>query len=172
MNLNLRTPDVAALSCLTSCFSQTCDFPIELAHRTVTSMQPGERVPMLRSAKGRTSVELITWDAIQPTHLANRRSSSAYRCLIPAFGFSAEFDDKRCDLESIDGEFVMIAGCWQPLNATEVALTRLLFADGGPMEDGPIAIPKGSWADWLDPTKDIRDLQRSSVSSWRRRELA
>lgn len=172
MELTIRTPAGAALTDLQPHFQRHIfDLGREAEQCGAALIQPGGRAPILRGTKGRVAIEIVAWDAVEPVRFTTVSISFADRCLVPVSGLVFRGDGRR-DLDPARGELAMAAGWWQRLNATEPASVRLLFPTGFALEDGPIVIPERSWEDWLDPNKDVRDLQRGDLGSWRESELA
>lgn len=173
MKLSIQTPNGSALAGLQPRFQRHLfNLGREAEQWEAALIQPGERLPILRVTKGRAAVEIVAWDAIEPTRFTTVSTSFADRCLVPVSGLSVGFGEGRCDLGPAQDELVMVAGWWQRLNATEPASVRLLFPAGFASENGPIVVPERSWEDWLDPNKDVRNLQRGDSGSWRRIEFA
>lgn len=172
MKLTIRTPAGAALADLQPHLQRHIfDLGREAEQWDAAMIQPGERTPIVRCAKGRAVVEIVAWDAIEPVRFTTVSISFADRCLVPVSGLVFR-GDNPLDLDPARDGLAMAAGWWQRLNATEPASVRLLFASGYALEDGPIVIPERSWEDWLDPNKDVRDLQRGDPGSWRGSEFA
>jgi len=172
MKLVLKTPDAAVLGSLKPHFFQHAfHLTDDAGHWAAQPVDAGGRVPMLRLAKGRASFEVTTWDAGHPIRFVSERDSVADRCLIPVSGFSVFHDGGRQDFEPHGGGLAMVAGCWRRLNATEAASVQILLPTGGSLESGPIVIPVPHWNDWLDPARDVRQLQRGAAESWREIEV-
>lgn len=173
MELTIQCPAGAPLAGLKSRF-QRYIFDLNRAAEELGAAQgqPGGRIPILRAAKGRAVVETVAWDSSEPMRFTTVSISFADRCLIPCSGLSVHLGTSRYDLDPIGSELAMVAGWWQRLNATEPASVRILFSSDSALEDGPIVIPPQSWEDWLDPNKDVRNLQRGGPSSWRKNKVA
>ena len=155
MNLVLHTPGADELERLRAhFFEHAFDLTGDAGRWCAADVAPGDMVPILRITKGRTSFDVTRWAADEPLKIVTSAVSFADRCLIPTISMSSS---------CVPGaELQMAAGCWSRANPSEPHSFQVLAHNrGDALGESLIFVPQPDWENWLDASRDARDLLRA-----------
>jgi hypothetical protein len=129
---------------------------IEPAH-----VGPGDDAPVIRLRPSGAEVELALWSPERPTKQIDR-NVVPNPCLVPV---SALTKDGVQLLSADRAETLMVAGFWNPLNTTEVKSFTVCLTESR-AGVAPLLIPSEHWMNWIEPSRDVRQLHFPRGAQW------